>query len=81
MAQATLTHLNTAFSSSSASTSNTAGKPQVPDAKWVRPSEDERDRGMMVIVEVQGTPKQLTWHRKGDYFASVAVDGGSPGLS
>jgi ribosome biogenesis protein ERB1 len=74
VAQATLTHLNTAFSSSSASTT-TAGKPTVPDAKWVRPSEDERDRGMMIIVEVQGTPKQLTWHRKGDYFASVAVDG------
>lgn len=75
VAQTTLTHLNTAFSSSSASTINNTGKPQVPDAKWVRPSEDERDRGMMVIVEVQGTPKQVTWHRKGDYFATVAVDG------
>ncbi|KAJ9103674.1 Ribosome biogenesis protein erb1 [Naganishia cerealis] len=75
VAQTTLTHLNTAFSSSSASsTNNISGKPQVPDAKWVRPSEDERDRGMMVIVEVQGTPKQVTWHRKGDYFATVAVD-------
>ncbi|GHJ86880.1 hypothetical protein NliqN6_3282 [Naganishia liquefaciens] len=77
VAQTTLTHLNTAFSSSSASTTNNAGKPQVPDAKWVRPSEDERDRGMMVIIEVQGTPKQVTWHRKGDYFATVAVDGKS----
>jgi ribosome biogenesis protein ERB1 len=76
VAQTTLTHLNTAFSSSSASTTNIAsGKPVVPDAKWVRPSEDERDRGMMIIIEVQGTPKQVTWHRKGDYFATVAVDG------
>lgn len=30
---------------------------------------------MLVIVEVAGTPKQITWHRKGDYFATVAMDG------
>jgi hypothetical protein len=32
---------------------------------------------LWVIIEVQGTPKQVTWHRKGDYFATVAVDGKS----
>ncbi len=49
---------------------------KAPDAKWTRPTEAERDRGILVMVEVQGTPKQVTWHRKGDYFATVAVEGG-----
>jgi ribosome biogenesis protein ERB1 len=74
VAQTTLIHLNTAFSSSSASTAQNEPK-KVPDAKWVRPTEDERDRGILIIVEIAGTPKQITWHRKGDYFSTVAVDG------
>lgn len=74
VAQTTLTHLNTAFASSSASTAQNEPR-KAPDAKWVRPTEDERDRGILVIVEVAGTPKQITWHRKGDYFSTVAVDG------
>jgi ribosome biogenesis protein ERB1 len=74
IAQSTLNHINTGFSSSSA-TITTDGVKTAPDAKWTRPSESERDRGIMVMVEVQGTPKQVTWHRKGDYLATVAVDG------
>jgi ribosome biogenesis protein ERB1 len=74
IASTTLTHLNTAFASSSAS-KTLDGPKKVPDAKWVRPTEDERDRGILIIVEVAGTPKQITWHRKGDYFATVSVDG------
>ncbi|KAG7539693.1 hypothetical protein FFLO_03410 [Filobasidium floriforme] len=73
VAQTTLTHLNTAFASSSASTAQNEPR-KAPDAKWVRPTEDERDRGILVIVEVAGTPKHITWHRKGDYFSTVAVD-------
>jgi ribosome biogenesis protein ERB1 len=69
--------LNTAFASSSASTTQNEPK-KIPDAKWVRPTEDERDRGILIIVEVAGTPKQITWHRKGDYFSTVAVDGAFP---
>jgi ribosome biogenesis protein ERB1 len=74
IAQTTLTHINTGFSSSSATTT-TEGVKVAPDAKWTRPSEAERDRGIMLMIEVQGTPKQVTWHRKGDYFSTVAVDG------
>lgn len=73
VAQTTLTHLNAGFASSSASNNTNAGK-QAPDAKWVRPSEEERDRGIMVVIEVAGTPKQVTWHRKGDYLSTVAGD-------
>ena len=70
---ATLEHVNNAFASSSASTKS-GGTEAI---KWVRPSESERERGVLVIVEVPGTPKQVAWHRKGDYLATVSVDGES----
>ncbi|WVQ69819.1 ribosome biogenesis protein ERB1 [Kwoniella botswanensis] len=72
----TLTHANTAFASSAATTKIGAGKDikGVESIKWVRPNENERERGVLVYVEVPGTPKQVSWHRKGDYFATVASD-------
>ncbi|WVW82824.1 ribosome biogenesis protein ERB1 [Kwoniella bestiolae CBS 10118] len=72
----TLTHVNTAFATSAATTKIGAGKEikGVESIKWVRPSESERERGVLVYVEVPGTPKQVSWHRKGDYFATVASD-------
>ena len=69
----TLDHVNDAFASSSATT-KTGGTEAI---KWTRPSEGERERGVLVFVEVPGTPKQVAWHRKGDYFATVAIDGDS----
>ena len=77
VAAATLNHANEAFASSSATTkagsgSNTKGTEAI---KWVRPSELDRERGVLVYIEVPGTPKQVAWHRKGDYFATVSADG------
>lgn len=73
IATATITHTNTAFSSSAATTSSANVKHT--EIKWTRPSEGERDRGVLVYVELAGTPKKITWHRKGDYFATVAIEG------
>ncbi|WWC89811.1 ribosome biogenesis protein ERB1 [Kwoniella dendrophila CBS 6074] len=72
----TLTHVNTAFATSAATTKIGAGKDikGTESIKWVRPNEKERERGILVFVEVPGTPKQIAWHRKGDYFATVASD-------
>jgi ribosome biogenesis protein ERB1 len=77
VAAATLTHVNTAFATSAATTSIGAGKDLkgVEAIKWVRPTETERERGVLVHIDMPGTPKHVTWHRKGDYFATVAVDG------
>ncbi len=77
VAKTTLEHINNGFSYTTAALSASgASTPKAqPEAKWTRPTEDERDRGVMIIVEVPGTPKQVTWHRKGDYFATVASDG------
>ncbi|CAH7686095.1 NUC169 domain-containing protein [Phakopsora pachyrhizi] len=51
--------------------------PTVSAAKWSRASEKDRDSGVLIEITVPGTPKQVTWHRRGDYFASVASEAGN----
>ncbi|KAL1917638.1 uncharacterized protein VTP21DRAFT_4031 [Calcarisporiella thermophila] len=56
-----------------------AGYANMPDdskshAKWLRPSAAQEEEGYRVIVQVPRTIKQITWHRKGDYFATVSPD-------
>lgn len=77
VATATLEHVNAGYAHSAATTKIGAGKDVrgTEAIKWTRPSEGERERGVLVSVEVPGTPKQVSWHRKGDYFATVAVEG------
>ena len=78
-ASATVSHVNAAFATSAATTKAGAGDANnargVEAIKWVRPGERERERGILVYVEVPGTPKQISFHRKGDYFATVSSDG------
>ena len=52
---------------------------KAPPAKWVKPSEAERKRGIASIIQVKGTPRQVVWHNKGDYFSTVtsSVEGTS----
>ncbi|KDN45755.1 BOP1NT-domain-containing protein [Tilletiaria anomala UBC 951] len=45
--------------------------------KWTRPRDVERNRGVAAHIAVPGTPKQVQWHAKGDYFATVASDAGA----
>lgn len=76
VAAETLTHANTGYASSAATTKIGAGKEikGTEAVKWTRPGELARERGELIYIEVPGTPKQVTWHRKGDYFATVAAD-------
>lgn len=76
VAAATLTHANTGFATSAATTKQGAGSATkgVEAIKWVRPSEVARERGELVYIDVPGTPRHATWHRKGDYFATVATE-------
>jgi ribosome biogenesis protein ERB1 len=41
--------------------------------KWTRGKDDET----VLIVKTQNTVRQLTWHRRGDYFATVSPQGKS----
>ncbi|CAG8438502.1 14022_t:CDS:10 [Ambispora leptoticha] len=49
---------------------------------WVQPTEQEKESGYLVILNHSHskTVKQVTWHRKGDYFATLAPDAGNQGI-
>lgn len=46
-------------------------KSKTPAAQWVRPTDAERKDGVASLVVVKGTPKRVTWHARGDYFATT----------
>ncbi|KAI8997846.1 NUC169 domain-containing protein [Pilobolus umbonatus] len=42
---------------------------------WIRPSdEDEEKYGYKILIQHVQVVKQITWHRKGDYVATVSPD-------
>lgn len=43
--------------------------------QWEQPNEEESIEGIRVILNHFKTVKQVTWHGKGDYFATVMPDG------
>lgn len=44
-------------------------------AKWNRPELRLQERGVIVQITVRSNVKDLAWHRRGDYFSSVAPRG------
>lgn len=45
---------------------------------WRKPKGvDQREEGRLVEIEVPGTLKQVVWHKRGDYFATVSAPGQS----
>jgi len=51
---------------------------QPAEVRWYKPkSTSERDEGRLVEIEVPGTLKQITWHKRGDYFATVSAPAGN----
>ncbi|KAK0540602.1 Ribosome biogenesis protein erb1 [Tilletia horrida] len=55
-----------------------------PPARWTRPSDAERNQGVCAHILLSSntsatgpTPKQVVWHAKGDYFATVSPESGS----
>lgn len=68
-AEATTAYLFDAFNAATGATA------QNSVLKWAKAGEAERDQGVLLHLQVPGTPKQITWHRRGDYFATVAADG------
>jgi len=53
---------------------NSAASEPNPKATWSQPTPAEFDQGIRVWIHLQKAVKQVTWHRKGDYFATVAPD-------
>ncbi|KAL8814616.1 MAG: hypothetical protein Q9191_008534, partial [Dirinaria sp. TL-2023a] len=49
----------------------TNGLPQKePAAQWTRPSSKLQDAGVLVKVRLSKTIKTISWHRRGEYFAT-----------
>ena len=67
-ADSTANYLNGAFSAPQTAATESA-------CKWSKSTEAERDQGIMLTLDVAGAPKQVTWHKRGDYFATVSPDG------
>ncbi|GAA6034052.1 hypothetical protein JCM8097_000668 [Rhodosporidiobolus ruineniae] len=73
-----------ALSAFNAASTNDAGEkikpPSQPDGvAWRKPKgETEREEGRLLEIEVPGHEvRQVTWHKRGDYFASVAAPAGA----
>ncbi|KAH8599029.1 ribosome biogenesis protein erb1 [Bisporella sp. PMI_857] len=43
-----------------------------PVAKWARPGSRLEDDGVLIKITVRTTVKVITWHRRGDFFSTVA---------
>lgn len=43
--------------------------------QWIAPETDEFDIGIRVVINHFKEVKQVTWHGRGDYFATVMPDG------
>ncbi|CAD6889373.1 unnamed protein product [Tilletia laevis] len=64
---------------------NGSGAPSpTPPTRWTRPSDSERHQGVCTHILLSSassatgpTPKQVVWHAKGDYFATVSPESGS----
>ncbi|XP_074681561.1 ribosome biogenesis protein BOP1 [Strix aluco] len=50
---------------------------RVQPVHWVPASAEEHARGVRLLVQHSKAVKQVTWHGKGDYFASVVADSGN----
>ena len=65
------------FESASTDDAGVAKKHEQPaEVRWIKPKgTSEREEGRLVEIEVPGTLKQITWHKRGDYFSTVASEG------
>ena len=54
---------------------------KAPPARWTRPGAKLEDQGVLLKVTVRSTVKVLTWHRRGEYLASVSPAGQSTAVA
>ncbi|RHZ56097.1 hypothetical protein Glove_406g85 [Diversispora epigaea] len=50
--------------------------------EWQKPTEDEKSQGFLVVlVHLHNkTIKDINWHRRGDYFSTIASDAGNQSI-
>ena len=54
----------------------------IEGVKWQRPASASvlGQNGILLEITVPGTPKQVTWHKRGDYLASVSPEAGAKAI-
>ena len=52
-----------------------AGERKDPPARWTRPTSSLLDSDVLVKITVRAPVKVVSWHRRGDYFATVSPTG------
>jgi ribosome biogenesis protein ERB1 len=57
-------------------TTTANGVKKAPPAVWSRPGERLEAQGVRLKITTNMTVKNLNWHRRGDFFCSVAPNGG-----
>ena len=56
-------------------TGNTTKAKKEPVAKWIRPGTRLEEAGVLVKFTLRKAVKVITWHRRGEYFATVSPQG------
>lgn len=65
-----------------ATASNPSATPRKEtQAKWSRPGPKLEEQGVLVRVTLRSTVKVISWHRRGDYFATVSPKGQSTAVA
>lgn len=52
-----------------------------PPARWGKPEVYLQEQGVLVQLTVRATVKVISWHRRGDYFATVSPTGQSSAVA
>ena len=45
-----------------------------PDCKWISPTQTEFTSGFRLIIQLNKPISHFSWHRKGDYFATLTTE-------
>lgn len=74
--------LDAGWGFAASSTSNGAAPRKESAAKWIRPTRDGlSEDGALVKLTLRKTVKVISWHRRGDYFATVSPQGQSSAVA
>lgn len=50
-------------------------------AQWSKPTPSQVENGISLVISTKKSIKELSWHRKGDYFVSVSPEGANRSVS
>jgi len=73
--------LTSGYSHTSATTTSSANNTPTSPARWVRPEARLHEAGVLIQIVVRSPVKVLSWHRRGDYFATVSPTGQSTAVA